>query len=589
MTESLTKQAWGSLWNCHADRVEQFLYVVESEAARGVNSAGIWMEARHHRARLDIQVTDERIQQAIVVGAKRAPRKKATGRAVDDEGGRDVINLDSELDWVVNQSIWALAKLGTVYQRQGRLVDYVTAAEPDGKRGLPEIRRMPRAAVREELGKAAQFVRTIDGQVRRVDTPWDVVDTLMARGEWADIPALSGVVAWPTLRPDHSILQAQGYDTKTGLYCARTFAAKVPEEPTRAEAEAALELLKDVFSEFPFARPESLSACLAALLSIPARPAIDGPVPMMLVQANTWGTGKGLLVNAIAIVATGKEMPTSMAPKNEEEWDKRLSTWTLAGLQLMSLDNIKVVLASEALELALTAREYSSRILGKTEDGNLRVPWTMILFGTGNNLQIGADMVRRTVVTDLETQLERPEQRTDIKRKNLLAYCHENRERLLVAALTILRAYHVAGREKVEMRPMGSFEAWSAEVCAPLIWLGMADPIVSQDELRESADTDRDALELLFEAWGAEFGESPVTVGEMLANTAMSQAVEGFARPRAGEAVTARLLGGRLKKAKKQIVAGRQLVTDGKGATGQRWRMVRVGGQPQHEVGQHDP
>ncbi len=51
------------------------------------------------------------------------------------------------------------------------------------------------------------------------------------------------------------------------------------------------------------------------------------------------------------------------------------------------------------------------------------------------------------------------------------------------------------------MTGLGSFEGWTATVCAPLVWLGCADPLKGQEVLREDADEGaaawRDALPAL--------------------------------------------------------------------------------------------
>jgi hypothetical protein len=313
---------------------------------------------------------------------------------------------------------------------------------------------------------------------------------------------------------------------------------------------------------------------------LPARAAFDGPTPMFLVKANVMATGKGMLLDAQGTITIGKPYAKSMAAKDEAEWDKRISTWALAGAPVMCLDNIKTMVSGEALEAALTTTEVQARILGKTEGGLASVPWRTVLFATGNNPQVSSDMVRRIVPIDLVSPLERPEERDGFKHPSLLAYCRENRERLLVAILTIFRAFHIAGRPPQKMRPMGSYEAWSEAVRAPLIWLGMADPAVSQDEFRESADSDRDALADLFDRWAEVFGEGSVTMADVLAEPRMRQAIEDFAEPKPGQPVTKRSLGNLLKKAKNRIIRGYKLTSEDGGKFGTKYRLLAIGALP---------
>ena len=68
-------------------------------------------------------------------------------------------------------------------------------------------------------------------------------------------------------------------------------------------------------------------------------------------------------------------------------------------------------------------------------------PLYMTWYATGNNVMIGADTSRRVCHIRLESPVEKPEERTDFRRPNLLAWVEAHRQELLAAALTILRAY----------------------------------------------------------------------------------------------------------------------------------------------------
>ena len=68
-----------------------------------------------------------------------------------------------------------------------------------------------------------------------------------------------------------------------------------------------------------------------------------------------------------------------------------------------------------------------------------------------------------------------------------------NRARLVVAGLTVLRAYEVAGRPDQKLPEYGSFEEWSQRVRSALVWLGEADPCLTRARFKES-DPEREAL-----------------------------------------------------------------------------------------------
>ncbi|MBK8123956.1 MAG: hypothetical protein IPK54_10475 [Dokdonella sp.] len=56
--------------------------------------------------------------------------------------------------------------------------------------------------------------------------------------------------------------------------------------------------------------------------------------------------------------------------------------------------------------------------------------------------------------------------------RNLNDWVPDHRQELLGAALTVLRAYIVAGKPAQPIQPYGSFEEWSGLLRGALVWLG---------------------------------------------------------------------------------------------------------------------
>ena len=84
----------------------------------------------------------------------------------------------------------------------------------------------------------------------------------------------------------------------------------------------------------------------------------------------------------------------------------------------------------------------------------------------------------------------------------------------LVAALTVLRAFHVAGRPSQGV-PLGSFEAWWSWVRSALLWLGEADPCETIENIR-AEDPRLRALSNLLQQWQRVLGSDPVTVKQVI-------------------------------------------------------------------------
>jgi hypothetical protein len=192
--------------------------------------------------------------------------------------------------------------------------------------------------------------------------------------------------------------------------------------------------------------------------------------PLTAFTAPAAGTGKSLLIDLMSVLATGRLMPVLSQGKNEEEFEKRLGASLLAGDACISIDNCEAPLSGALLCQALTQGELNIRLLGYSR--NIPTAMNAAIFATGNNLVVAGDLTRRCLLGSLDAKVERPELREF--QVDVIAEAHAKRGELVMAALTILRAWHVArtGGERVTVDPFGSFADWSRRVREPLIWLG---------------------------------------------------------------------------------------------------------------------
>jgi putative DNA primase/helicase len=276
----------------------------------------------------------------------------------------------------------------------------------------------------------------------------------------------------PFLRADGTVCEKPGYDAQSHLLFkpdGETY-PPIPQQPSKDDALAALAKLGKLIETFPFVAPADRSVTLSAILTALDRPAML-TAPLHAFTAPAAGTGKSLLVDVAAMLATGRRMPVIAPGQSEEELEKRLGAALLAGDVAISLDNCTHQLESTFLCQVLTQEKLNIRMLGHSR--NVETPVNATIFATGNNLTIVGDLTRRTLMCQLDARCEYPERR----RFNVDAVelARIERAELVSAALTILRAWHVAG-ETVERSPFGGFEDWSRRIRAPLLWLGQADP-----------------------------------------------------------------------------------------------------------------
>lgn len=373
----------------------------------------------------------------------------------------------------------------------GEVRDGITRAA-----GSARIAPLPLATLREMLTRAASFRKITASEENKPTSPptW-CVQAVAARGHWDGIPRLSGIVTFPTLRTDGSVLQKPGYDAASGLmYVPTGNVDPVPESPTREDAARAVAELLAVLEDFPFAQDidgaqlAHHAALVAALLTPLARPAFRETVaPLFVIEASVRGSGKSLLADVIGTIVAGTGIARMKFPGADDpsgEFRKLVTSVVLSGDRLCLLDNVTGLLGGSTLDMMLTGGSWTDRLLGTMSmmTGPLNTVW----YATSNNASLGGDTARRVLPIRLEPHHERPEQRSDFKIPDIKGHVLEARPRLLAAALTILRAYIVAGCPKQKFTPWGSYEDFDRLVRAAVIWAGLPDPCLTRAGLTVS-------------------------------------------------------------------------------------------------------
>ena len=481
-----------------------------------------------------------------------------------------------------------------VYQRGGSIVqigEVLVHTAAGTSSSAQRIFAVSEPALLEHLSVVARYERFDEkanegeGGWKQITPPNWIAEKLAARTGRLRLPVLSAVIGAPTLRADGSILDRSGYDAATGLYLdtqGTTFPA-IPESPTQQQAAKALGKLQSLLSTFPFVAPQHTSVALACLLTAVIRRSLSA-APGFGFSAPTAGSGKSILVDMTSVLASGREAGVITQASSTEETEKRISSLLIDGSSMLALDNCDRPVDSNLLCQMLTQLLVRPRILGKSEAPE--VPGSMLVALTGQNLVLVGDLTRRILTGRLDPAVERPELRQFTT--NPVAECKARRGELVVAALTVLRAYRVAGSPK-QASPLGSFEDWSRTVRDALLWLGCADPVATLDEAREK-DPRLASLDGVIGQWIMAFGPRRISGRELIsAAIEMSPAIREGARPEflrpdlresllavAGEggAINSRRLGQWLGGQVGRIVGGCKIVRDGVAHGGvQLWRL----------------
>jgi hypothetical protein len=398
-----------------------------------------------------------------------------------DGDGVVTIEVTHPFDKVVDRSVRVLGQCAPIFQRQGELVTLV------GEDSGVKLRPLRNVEARYRLSSKARWTK--DG--KPTHPPDHVAKCIVARTAWEQVRSLRAVTTFPALDPTGMMPTEPGYHAATKTYFASDVALSIKEQPTQQDAVDAVKTIEDVISDFPFAGDEHRAAWLAGLLTPLARHAHDGNAPLIVVQANSPRVGKTTLVKLISEIVIGSTCPVVTMTKNEDETRKRVLSFLRFGRSMVLVDNVVGVFGGQNVNALLTSRSFEDRILGtnKVVEATNDTSW----FVTGNNVALSPDTAERCINVRLQTEDAKPHLRDDFKYPDLYETVRERRGQLLSAALTILKAYMIAGKPDQHLPAWGGFEAWSRLVRGALVFAGTADPAASRVELEEQSDVETDA------------------------------------------------------------------------------------------------
>ncbi len=400
-----------------------------------------------------------------------------------------------------------------IFVRQGELVRIRRKED-----GTPYIAHMNDAALKHLLGKSMNFVRIGFKGPQHSAPPDDIVqDILRGRGQWP-FPPLDALVEFPVFRPDGTLLDTPGYDKATGLAYVPVpglTIPPIPEHPTDDDVVAAITLIDEAIGEFPFQDKASEANAIALLLTPIIRQAINGHVPLALLDATRPGTGKSLLAELVALIATGRKAAMMGAPYDDDEWRKRIAATLSDGATIIVIDNVRSRLQSAALDLALTSHTVQERILGQSKNGVYaqRATW----MATGNNIQLGGDMPRRCYWIRMDAHMDKPWRRGGFTH-DLEEWVPAHRGELIAALLTLARAWYAAGKP-APAQPLpriGGFQPWVDAIGGILAHVDLRGFLGNTEELYEQADNDALQWAAFLHAWHDTYGEREVLVAEMV-------------------------------------------------------------------------
>ncbi len=199
-----------------------------------------------------------------------------------------------QLPELTKEGLGALQTANTppvLFVRSGRMVRVVQ----DEKR-RPVSNELNEHALRGQLARAADFYKlSPKGQTWNVSPPMDLVRDVLSRPptEWK-FPGLAGIIEAPALRPNGSIIEADGYDCLTGLYYApvEDFKVDVPENPAPREHQRVCRFDRGSNRRFSVCRSSQPGKCGGGLVDACMSPSHFGMYSSCSLQRYSPGHGK---------------------------------------------------------------------------------------------------------------------------------------------------------------------------------------------------------------------------------------------------------------------------------------------------------
>lgn len=469
----------------------------------------------------------------------------------------------------------------TLFQRGGELARLATTDS-----GARVVKTIDTRVMTGILARAARWVRINYSRgeqvIRETLPPPAVVDDCMVNID-PRIPQLARVVHAPTFSSDMALLTTPGYHASARVYYDPKPGAAVPavpNDPTESDLEKARTLiLSDLLVDFPFVSEADLAHAIALFLLPFVRELIDGPTPLHLIEAPTMGSGKGLLADALLLPALGAPPSPMTEATTDEEWGKSITSNLLASPTVIFIDNLNRKLASGKLAAALTAVEFSDRILGKSEQVALPVRCAWVV--TANNPTLSTEISRRCIRIRIDPRMDKPWQREQFRHKGLRKWIEANRGDLIWAALVICRYGLSHGTPS---QPLGSYEAWSDVLGRILSGASFPGFLANLDALYDRADVEGTAWRALIAAWWEKHHDTGTPASDLFPLVAATEAdvliggKDEDGRKKSFGKALARALD-RVFSIETEAGPGRfQLAEDGVRHKVKLWKLVDVGG-----------
>lgn len=322
---------------------------------------------------------------------------------------------------------------------------------------------------------------------------------------------LQMIVRHPVYLPGLSLAKP-GWNESGGVFYDEPDALK----GVKPDPEHAIEVLDDLTVDFPFKDDASRENFYSMMLTLVARPAIDGNIPFSVVAASLERTGKGKLIDVGSLAVRGSRLTPIQLGRTEEETEKRITSQIIHGATLVHFDNVPVGEALDSPSLASLATgwpRWGGRKLGSSTIIDL--PNRMVVALSANNPKATGELVKRSVPIILSPHTDHPELREDFQHQDCYGYALAQRPKVLAALLGIVEGWKAAGRPPHTVR-LGGFERWVEIVVGSLAHAGAKSIMGNYRDWVRAANDEGADIETLVEAWWNKHRDTPIEAKTIL-------------------------------------------------------------------------
>jgi hypothetical protein len=384
---------------------------------------------------------------------------------------------------------------------------------PDGKNedGPVQVRRMDATSFAAYIDKRYTVnKRSASGVFSRTLFPLEVARRAAGSPELMEsLRDMTSVSHTPFVRVDGSVCVTPGYDTESRTLYLPDRGLVVPDE------HGGLAFLEEeILGGFPWETPHHKANYLGALLTPLLRRLCPHPYPLFAFTAPQPGSGKTLLTDVLRMLHGGV-FRAEMVRDAAELRKQITSIMDTTSAPVVTFDNMTGTLKSPILEALLTQKTWHDRLLGISQDRewpNDRL-WTI----TGNNLQMGGDLKRRTVWVSIDPGVPHPERRKGFKHDRLVDWVVDNRGAVLGALLGMIEDWVDAGRPVIPLARTDSYGEWQQTVGSILAHAGVAGTFNHEESEKKTGLEDEDEWGTFLGAVRREFDGEPWLVKDVFA------------------------------------------------------------------------